>query len=224
MPEYLYDVLPDGSWQGKSCVVVGGGSSLIDFDWSRLEHRLVIGVNRAFEKCDCTIMFSGDNDFWRWHWDGSFGPAIKRRYDNYTGIKCAMNHGLQYRPGIKLVDNGGYRFWSNSLKDGVGLGANSGFAAVNVACCLKANPIYLLGFDMKASGPGGKERNWYDGYLYTQKIINVPKPVPWHHCCKYWIEYFEWAAPKIAEQGIKLINCNPDSALRRFEFGELPSG
>ena len=53
---FIYEVLPDRSWKGKPCIVVGGGPSLQDFDWELLCGWRVIGVNRVYEKFDPTII------------------------------------------------------------------------------------------------------------------------------------------------------------------------
>jgi len=42
--KFLWEVLPDGSWKGNPCVVIGGGPSLEEFDWNLLNGRLTIGV------------------------------------------------------------------------------------------------------------------------------------------------------------------------------------
>ena len=39
---YLYNYLPNGSWEGKRVFIVGGGPTAKDFDYSILKNEIVI--------------------------------------------------------------------------------------------------------------------------------------------------------------------------------------
>lgn len=81
-------------------------------------------------------------------------------------------------------------------------GRNSGFQAVNLALLLGANPLILIGFDMR----GGKKNHFFgnhpEGLRQTVSYTN-------------FIESFRWAAKRLPE-GIKIFNATPDSALDCF--------
>jgi len=57
---FLIEVLPDNSWKGEDCYIIGGGPSLARFNWSLLKGKKTIGINRVYEKFDPSIIFSMD--------------------------------------------------------------------------------------------------------------------------------------------------------------------
>ena len=89
--ESLESVISSGAWEGRRCFIVGGGPSLKDFDFSQLKGALTIGINRAFERFDPTILFSADERFWRYQWENKLGT--KTLFDKFIGIKCALDRG-----------------------------------------------------------------------------------------------------------------------------------
>lgn len=211
---WLYEVLPDGAWHNKSCFIVGGGPSLKGFNYSLLTGHRTIGINRAFEKFEPTIIFSMDARFLNWLYMG--------RYDKFPDGKDALYIFLN-RKSIKVwLCTSVYRFPSNifivkahktyrtalraftfSMHDGIGHGDNSGYAALNLAVCLGANPIYLLGFD--CSHTNGKS-HCHSGHPFPQKAETV----------KRWVNHFQRAGQRIKPKKINVINLNPDSAITVF--------
>lgn len=206
----LYEVLPNNSWKDRRCFIIGGGPSLENFDFSILKGELTIGINRAFEKFDPTILFSMDSRFWGWVERGQLGEEAKRKFREYKGFKVWLNViKFPYPEDIYIVDSAGQRELTFSMKAGIGHGNNSGYAAVNLAICLGANPIYLLGFDMK--GEKDKQKWWHNGYPQIQQ----------GNVYRSFKANFNWAAPKIKESGFRVVNLNPESALECFEFGKI---
>ncbi len=206
----LYDVMPDDSWKGQRCFIIGGGESLKGFDFSRLKGELVIGVNRAYEEIDCTIMFSMDRTIYDWIIDGKLGQESKEKFENFKGFRVWLDSvGYDYPQGIFILNKSTNNKTTYSMKDGIGGGTNSGFGALSLAACLGATTIYLLGFDLK--GKDGKQSWWHSGYPETQgsKVYKV------------FINDFNKIAPKLKTKNIKVINLNPDSALKCFEFGKF---
>lgn len=204
--KYLHEVLPDGSWRHRSCFIVGGGPSLENgFDWSLLDGRLTIATNRAHESIKSpSILFSMDRRFVDWILKGKYGWEATRKYQQAKGYRVILSTKKGLLPiGIYRLDPyksyalalGAFTF---SMRDGLGHGNNTGYAALNLACCLEANPIYLLGFDMKhTKDREGRERShWHDGHPVPQKEWRVRKFIP----------YFENAAPIIRAYGFKIYN------------------
>ncbi len=206
-------ILTDGLWGGRRCFIIGGGESIQDSDFSLLRNEfrgeLTIGINRAFEKFDPTIIFSMDARFWGWIEHGQWGKEVLEAFYNYKGLRLWLNTArAAYPPDIYTLPCKGASDWSESLKDGLGGGSNSGYGALNLAWCLGANPIYLLGFDMKGNEQG-KQAWWHDGYPIVQpESVYKNKFIP----------HFNRVAPQIKH---RVINLNPDSALRCFEFGSI---
>jgi len=208
---FLYDVMQNNEWKNQRCFIIGGGESFKDFDCSRLKGELVIGVNRAFEKMDCTVNFAMDRRFYNWIYNDKLGVETRKRFDEYRGYKVWMNSGgYNYPQGIYVINRTGDHNLSMDLKRGLTGESNSGYAALNLAVCLGANPIYLLGFDMKG-GENEKQKWWHDGYPQNQGT----------GVYKGFKRDFEKIAPKLKEKKIRVINLNPESGLKCFEFGEF---
>jgi len=207
---FLWEVLPDGAWKNKPCFIVGGGPSLKDFNWHLLKGKRTIGINRAFEKFEPTVMFSMDTRFLKWLLNDKYGSSARDRFlslRSYRVWLCTYTVKLpDYIYIVKVYRHyrAGLKAFTESLKEGIGHGNNSGYAALNLAACLGGNPIYLLGFDCKFSN--GKT-HWHDGHPAPQseKVING------------FVRFFEKSASIIKARGIRVINLCPDSALNCFE-------
>ena len=207
---FLYEVLPDNSWKGKPCYIIGGGPSLKGFDWNRLKGKRTIGINLAFQAIEPSIIFSMDTRFLRWIESGTYGEETRMKFykvSSYRVWNCtyvaSLPKDIFIIPVFKNY-NAGLQAFTFSLKDGIGHGNNSGYGALNLAVCLGANPIFLLGIDCKHQN--GKT-HWHKGHPAPQKEATVLK----------FITFFERAAPVIKHKGFRVINLNPDSGLNCFE-------
>jgi len=206
----LYDILPDGSWKNQRCFIIGGGESLKGFDFSKLKNELVIGVNRAYEMGNCTINYAMDNNLYHWITKGKLGWEAKKRFKDFKGIPVWLDSaGYDYPRGIFILNKLDSHKNSYVMKDGIKSGTNAGFGALNLAVCLGANPIYLLGFDME--GKDGKQVWWHNGYPENQIERVYDK----------FILDFKKIVPDLKEKGIQVINLNPDSKLKCFDFGKF---
>lgn len=205
----LRSELGDNAWEGRRCFIVGGGPSLKKFDWSKLDKELVIAVNRSFEKCNNPeILFSGDPRFWQYMFAGTLGDEPTKAFDTFEGLKVGIDRAYVFPESIKTVPYASKFGWS--FDEGVALGLNSGFAALNLAVLLGANPIYLLGFDMR--GSNGKQTWHHDGYPTNNGANVYPE----------YIKEFERIAPELAERGIEVINLNKNSSLKCFKKEPFP--
>ena len=213
---WLWEVLPDGAWKNKPCFIVGGGPSLKGFDWTMLKGYRTIGVNRAFERFEPTIIFSMDTRFLNWVMNDKYtlvkdGAETKAKFMASKAYKvwlCTYTIGLPKGFFIVHVATSyfyGLRNFSlSSMQEGICHGDNSGYAALNLAVCLGANPIYLLGFDCKHEN--GRS-HWHEGHVMGQKRKDAEK----------WASRFEIAAKILAPTEFRVVNLNPDSALECFE-------
>ena len=206
---FLHEVLPDRSWKGKPCIIVGGGPSLADFNWNLLRGWRVIGINRVYEQFDPTIIFSMDTRFLRWIMDGQYGEKAREKFIASKAYKvwlCTYNCKLPddiFIVRVWRTYSQGFRAFPPTMREGLGHGNNSGYGALNLAVCLRANPIYLLGFDMKHVD---EKTHWHEGHPVPHKTDTVQK----------FMQYFQLAAIKTKEMGMEVINLNPDSALPYF--------
>ncbi len=216
---FLYEVLPDRSWKGSPCIVVGGGPSLENFNWDLLHGWRVIGINRVYEQFDPTIIFSMDTRFLRWIDEGKYGQEAREKFANTKAYKvwlCTYNCKLPDDVFVVRVWKNysqGFRAFPLTMNNGIGHGNNSGYGALNLAVCLGANPIYLLGFDMnyrklEDEGPfdAVTSTHWHEGNPQSHKPTTV----------KGFIQYFQLPALTAKEKGIEIVNLNPKSALPYF--------
>ena len=83
----LWEVLPDQAWKGHPCIIIGGGPSLIGFNWRLLRGWRTIGINRAFEKFEPTILFSLDLRYLKWILGRRYGQESIDRFKASPGYK-----------------------------------------------------------------------------------------------------------------------------------------
>jgi hypothetical protein len=201
----------NGAWQGRRCFIIGGGPSLAGFDFSQLRGELVIGINRAFEKIAPSVIFSMDSRLYAWIKSGMLGQEALDKYEKSTARKIwveapSFKFGAEVLviPRLEGVGIG------RSLSGGLYTGSNSGLAALNLAVVLGANPIYLLGFDLISRDQF--QQWWHDGYPTVQR----------DKVYQTFRKEFEEVAPTLKEMGVSVINLNPESGLRCFDFGKMP--
>ncbi len=206
---FAWEIISDNAWKGQPCFIVGGGPSLEKFNWDLLKGKLTIGINRAYEKFDPNIIFGMDPKFVRWILMGKYGDRARMKFLDAPGLKIWLNTKGEHIPGNVYI----LKCWSNyaqaraafpfTMKDGIGHGNNSGYAALNFAACLGANPIYLLGYDMKKKGD---RSHWHEGH---------PEAMP-DHVPNIYKKNFVPAAKALMRANVKVINLNPDSGLDCF--------
>ncbi len=210
---WLSSVMPDMAWRGERCFIVGGGPSLIGFDWDLLKGAgRIIAVNRAIEVVPwADIMFSMDSRLYQWYHEkrDKMKPESLDAYDKFKGLRVWLDsHCYQFKPDIYMVRWLGKWGVSLSLERGIYSGGNSGYSAMMLAIALGCNPIVLLGYDM---GHDNGKSHFHDGYP-----VRSCNPLT-----RTWIDGFNRAAPIIAEAGIQVINANHNSNLRCFPFGNV---
>jgi len=217
---FFWEAMPEGSWRGRPAYIIGGGPSL-EKHWPwlipRLQGELTIGINRAFEKFDPTIIFGMDPTFIRWLQMGKYGELAKQAWERSRAYKVWLNvHNVKLPDDVYMLKcYGGYNNALGSfpltMREGIGHGTNSGYAALNLAACLGASPIFLLGFDMKRDG---QKTHWHNGH---PRVMPEDQPVKFK-------KRFQIAAKTLAKANIAVINLNPDSALECFPKLDIESG
>lgn len=220
---WLHTVLPNGCWAGQPCAIIGGGDS-VPADLTPLQGMKVIGINRAYERTDvqCDVLFSMDTRFLNDVYEGKYKPATGAQlapleaFLHFRGIKAWLCTTVCRLPADVYVIKtcGNYEqsatAFSFDLEQGLGHGVNSGYGALNLAAALGANPIFLLGYDMQRIAG----RCWWHG--------GHPNPmIGDQEMAQLLIPKFFCAAQKLRQRGFKVINLNPHSALRCFEFGTM---
>jgi hypothetical protein len=151
--------MPTPIWEGQEAFIIGGGTSLRDFDWSLLKGENTIGCNNAFrlgyDICkicvfvDRKFIFSGANEKRKGFYDelAKFPGLV---VTNDTQLKTRPEPWIKWMPRRPK----GLHF------DALGFNANCGASAINLALLLGSKTVYLLGIDMHLDGQG--KPNWHN--------------------------------------------------------------
>jgi len=206
------DVLPDGAWTGQPCFIIGGGPSLVGFDFERLRARgRVIAINKAFIYAPFAdvVFFMDHASFYGWLKHGMFGPDAIKAWDDFNGFRVFLNlRGREVKDAYSVRSLGKIGL-PTSLRNGLYHGSNSGFGAIGLAICMGADPIYLLGYDL---GNKGNVTHFHGGYGRPQPETSL----------RSFKQNLETLAGLITKRGWpKVINLNPSSALTAFPFSTI---
>ena len=139
--------------------IIGGGSSLKDFDFSRLDGKNTIAVNMAaLDVPNPTYCITADSTIFKKVQEGYFKGVdttwVLITNPNHCSMKWqdgkfVSNHGFVYNlfcvnMVIRNADVEGIGFDFKDFKTGY----NSGFSGFQLAVLLGYKKIYLLGFDL----------------------------------------------------------------------------
>lgn len=180
--------------------IVGGGPSAKALELSRLEGAgTVIAINDGFKLLPfAEYAFTADSGWLSTRADAlrEFrGAVVAGLYPGATVPYVGGLNRLELKQGVGISDYPGEVFFAD----------NSGFAALNWAVANGCRRIALIGFDFNPEGG-----HWHGGYEWISRM--GPELYP------YWVKSFERVAPAYAERGARIVNLNPDSRLRCFDF------
>ena len=186
----------DNLWEGETAYILGGGPSLINFDFKKLLGSKVIAINKGIYSYPAAdVLYWTDNRFYTWY---------KNDIDNLSCLKYTIKTGVQYTNDINILRKGATHGLEEP-KDTLAHGNNSGYAAINLAYHLGAKRIILLGFDMANDG---KLTHFHDGYPTKGTGNNV------YH--DKFLPGFKSLAACLKERGITVLNASPYSKLQDF--------
>lgn len=203
--------LIEGAWSGRRVFILGGGPSLATLDPYLLRDELTLGLNMAYLH-EPTANLVYDLRLMQ-RLDGT--PA----WSAYRGHKFWLNSELPgLAPDSAIFDdvqilrpasmNSAYPRWPRKLSEGIYRGNNAGTAGLCLADVLGADPIYLLGFDMRAEA--GKPVNWHEMY-----------PDEWRASDRVLRTYREDIALVKGYLRGRVVNLTPGSALEEFPKATL---
>jgi len=157
--------------------IVGGGGSLINFDFSKLKDKDTIAINvAALDVPDPTYCITADSSVFKKVQTGYFKDVqttwVLVTNPNHRTMKMENGIFKNVRTGfvynllcmdmvIRNADVEGIGFSFSNFKTGY----NSGFCGLQLAVLLGYTEIHLLGFDMTA----GKKCHYHDEY-HNRKI------------------------------------------------------
>lgn len=152
---------PTKEWDGQEVHIIGGGSSLLNFNFNLFKGLNTIGCNEAFNLGPDIIKFCIFSDiawFNRKKWD-------LERYNKAGGKVVSISPGtMNFKlPWLLQVtrESSGVHVGGNKM----GWNYSTGAAAINLALSLGGRVIYLYGFDLKANPQ--KKTHWHTHYAAT---------------------------------------------------------
>jgi hypothetical protein len=216
--EAIHNPLPVPDAPGSSGVVfiIGGGPSLVDFNFSRLNGRDTIAVNKAildvpnpkyFVTVDYTFIKKCGKDVIaassaiKFFVVDKSHEFIKKFGDNYVDTR----YGLVYEDldvfdhVIEAHKQDGFGYDFGDFRTGL----NSGYCAVQLAIALGYKTIYLFGFDLSSSG---NKTHYHEGYGLSAKSFNG-------HLDVYLDKFLNGLTQLNGDGKIKVCSCSSSSRL-----------
>jgi hypothetical protein len=184
--------------------LIGGGSSLLslqkaDFDFSRLQSEVIIGVNKAYKLVTPTYLVFGDNAFLKNFTQEIYTlPCVKfAPHDILRGYGHSTLYAVQR--GNRQSD-----ILPRGLSAPISFINNSGVGALRITYTLGCNPIYLLGIDLTVNAAG--ETHFHEDY---KAIGRKTRPESY---TSFQREYIKVIVALRAHH-IEVISCSPISKL-----------
>lgn len=202
-----------GMWQGETAFIIGGGPSLIDFDFSPIMDRKVIGVNNSYRFGPWVdVCWFGDLKWFHWH-------QLELR-EKYEGIICHCNTRSNLIKLNWIVPfERGAPVGIETKKGTVAWNRCSGLSAINLAYHFGVTRVVLLGFDMRMYNIPGRRgpemKNWHTDHKEQVNRIEARRRFNHHiSACKI----IQKAAVKL---NFEIINCTLESAIPDFPIMSL---
>lgn len=145
-------------FSGYRVFIIGGGTSLIDFDFSMLWNEVTIGCNKAAFEADTNILVSIDRNFIS-NYHGEIQEHVQQGGLAVLGRRTEEDLNRV----AAIIGATDCRHLREPIIDPPEMclaGPNSGFAALGLAVQSRATEIHLLGFDMC----GGKHGKHFFGH------------------------------------------------------------
>lgn len=196
--------VPEPLWQGHRAFILGGGPSLRGFDYRRLgSFGKVLAINSALSACpQADALYFTDH---------SWLESRVDQVEQFQGlvISASRQAKAEYPELIKRVPlalNAQLATAAPILR----MGRSSGQTAISVAIALGADPVILLGYDMRIVE--GRSHH-HDEYGTTEDRLFSKDFLP---------PFRGWQAAA-QRAGKTVMNATPGSALLEFPAVELDS-
>lgn len=190
-----YETIGDfrGLHEGKNVFILASGPSLSEVDFTRLRHRIVIGLNRS------SLVYPGA----QYHC-----TMDERLFDEYESVLRQSRYlfTLENRPfGIpmKLLGSEGFSF---DLSEGVYSGYTVSYLALQVAVYLGFKNVFFVGLDLKHR-VGMTHFFGNDPVSSNHERTEFPK----------MMRMLQHGADVLSGRGITVYNTSPDTSLTCFE-------
>jgi len=191
------------------CIASGPSLTQEDVDFCRDRARVLVVNNNYAMAPWADWLYAGDYQWWRCHLRGSHGNRDwKAKLDAFTGERWTLDRKAAQDFGLRWIEdasgpNKAMRLCCEPGK--VYNGANSGFAAINLAWHFGARRIVLLGYDMQRTGGVA---HWFgDHPPELSSAADYPA----------FRSFFPLLAADLAADGVAVINCSRATALECFK-------
>lgn len=184
-------------------VVLGGGSSLTPAQVEACRGRAkVVAVKETVRLAPWADWMYFCDDYWFrenrddvMNFKGQVATLATEANERQRG---------EFPAGIRLFRHDGLTGLCEA-PDGLRVGHNSGYQAINLAFHLGAKFILLLGLDMKNSAGGAQ--HWFKRKRPAPDIRQYQEIM---------LPLFETLVEPLARHGVEVVNCSPDSAITCF--------
>lgn len=192
-------------WNDKPVAIIGGGPSLLGFDFDRLRGRFhVVAVNASiFTVPWADAGFSLDRIAMRNWWD----RLCQATMPLYLAVPLPYLKDLSQPPADHMRFM--WRIQRNTFAryhGQIASGGSSGFGALNLAWLKRAKKVLLLGFDYGATNGAWHHNESEYNFHFRQK------PDDWLTRAGN----FNLVAPLMRRDGVEVINASPQSAITAF--------
>jgi hypothetical protein len=143
----------------ETVFIIGGGSSLIGFDYEKLKGKLSIGINQACVYLpNLTAIYWADEDWAARNNDTLDAHSCKLRFCGRKNLsETVIANDIKALGGatpLRITGDFGIDDNINNVR-----GNNSGSHVINLCINANAATIVLLGFDMKP-------KHWHNDYIF----------------------------------------------------------
>lgn len=192
----------DRRWSGRCCIVAASGPSLTEEVAALCSGERVIAVNdayRLFPHAD--VLYACDAAWWNFHRSGPIG-WVGERWTSHSLSPKNDKRSIDEVFGLRIIEGREGDGFSRDPRY-IHYAGNSGFQAVNLAILFGADPIILVGFDMRR----------VDGRSHFFGEHKSPLSGSAHYGA--WCSKFARAAETLGPVP-QIINATPGSALTCF--------
>jgi hypothetical protein len=190
-------------WEGETVCIFGAGPSLTSAQVERVRGQCrTIAVNCSFRLAPwADVLYSTDAKWWEEYENPRDGGLP---WTAFPGLKITQDYQVNRSeviriPGLDLPGLSRDQWHIHT-------GANSTYAAMNLAVHFGVKRVIFLGCDMRVID--GKTHFHPD---HPQGMAN-----PCHGNFQTWIQNFRSTLPDLKKAGVEVINATPGTALRCF--------
>lgn len=225
-------------WRNEPAFILAGGPSLYGYHHSLLDGRHVIAVNNSYRlHPTAEYLVFCDLAWWTRHCN-EVHTTFKGQPVTLAPLSDAFDTGVHH------LHNAG-KVGLSREPYAICHGNHSGYQAINLAFLLGADPIYLLGFDLRtwtyrdAADPASY--SFANGMVVRRvhevqsridqapSLIDEPYSSHWHRGhggtiaqqsaqLQVMVAPMQALAVELGKEAVRCYNCTPKSAIRCFEY------